>query len=114
MAFVVVLLLNVSMAIFVVLKWYSEFTEVTKDGIMRHSGILYKKEQKYACNFVEVVTVDQSFMGMIFHYGTLELYDPSLKEKVYLSNIAEPKKYGKMIELALTNGSDRSMPFIAT
>lgn len=111
--FLLLVILNVTMAIFIVLKWQSEYIEVTKGGIMKYSGIFYKKVDKYACSFVEIVTVEQSFLGMIFNYGTLKLYDPSLKDKIYISNIADPKKHSKIIESALSNTTDRTMPFIA-
>lgn len=107
------LIINIIIAFFIVLKWYSEFTEVTREGLMRHSGILHKKVKKYACNFVEIITLEQTFFGMIFNYGTLELYDPALKEQIYLLNIANPKKHSKTIEKIVSRDAGRPMPFVA-
>src|SRR5680860_500243 len=76
-------LINVGMVSLIALKWTSEYTEISKEGVVKHSGILHKKEQKYACNFVEGVKLNQSFLGLLFNYGTVELYDPALKEQVY-------------------------------
>lgn len=110
---ITLLIINAIIAFFIVLKWYSEFTEVTREGLMRHSGILHKKVKKYACNFVEIITLEQGFFGMIFNYGTLELYDPALKEQIYLLNIANPKKHSKTIEKIVSRDAGRPMPFVA-
>ncbi len=74
---------------------------------------MHRKEQKYACNFVEGAKVEQSFLGLLFNYGTIELYDPALKEQVYLLNIANPKKYSEIIQDIVSKEKNKSMPFVA-
>ncbi|MDO8658288.1 MAG: response regulator [Candidatus Levybacteria bacterium] len=106
-------LINVGMVSLIALKWTSEYTEISKEGVVKHSGILHKKEQKYACNFVEGVTLNQSFMGLLFNYGTIELYDPALKEQVYLLNIANPKKNSEKIQKIVSKKANKPMPFVA-
>ncbi|MDP3758501.1 MAG: hypothetical protein Q8Q86_02180, partial [Candidatus Daviesbacteria bacterium] len=106
-------LINVGIVISVVLKWNSEYTEVSKEGVIAHSGILHRKEQKYACNFVEGAKLDQSLLGLLFNYGTIELYDPALKEQVYLLNIANPKRYSEAIQNIVSKEKNKPMPFIA-
>lgn len=112
--FAAVFLINIMVVILINLKWNSEYTEVSKEGVIKHSGILHRKEQKYACNFVEASKFEQSLLGMLLNYGTIELYDPALKEQVYLLNIANPKKYNKIIEDIVSKGkeNDKSMPFL--
>lgn len=107
------LLINVAVAISIVLKWNSEYTEVSGDGVVKHSGILHRKEQKYACNFIEGAKLDQSFLGLLLNYGTIELYDPALKEQVYLLNIANPKSSSKIIQDIVSKEKTKPMPFIA-
>ncbi|HZJ18720.1 MAG TPA: response regulator [Patescibacteria group bacterium] len=106
-------LINVGMVSLIALKWTSEYTEISKEGVVKHSGILHKKEQKYACNFVEGVKLNQSFLGLLFNYGTVELYDPALKEQVYLLNIANPKKNSEKIQKILSKKTNKPMPFLA-
>ncbi len=105
---------NLIFILYISIKWASEYTEVSKDGVIRHSGILHKKEQKYACNFVEAITVEQSFLGQIFNYGTIELYDPALKERVYLINISNPREYSERIEKIVEKPDTQPIPFIAS
>ena len=106
-------LINVGMVSLIALIWTSEYTEISKEGIVKHSGILHKKEQKYACNFVEGATLNQSFLGLLFNYGTIELYDPALKEQVYLLNIANPKKNSEKIQKIVSKKANKSIPFVA-
>ncbi len=105
-------LINLMMVSSIALKWASEYTEISKEGVVRHTGILHKKEQKYACNFVEGAKLNQSFLGLLFNYGTIELYDPALKEQVYLLNIANPKKNSEKIQKIVSKPKTQPMPFI--
>ncbi len=106
-------LINIGIVISIILKWNSEYTEVSKEGVIKHSGILQRKEQTYACNFVEGAKLEQSFLGLLFNYGTIELYDPALKEQVYLLNIANPKRYSEKIKNIVSKEKNKPMPFIA-
>ncbi|MBI2049816.1 response regulator transcription factor [Candidatus Roizmanbacteria bacterium] len=110
--FIVLFLINVLTALFIFLKWNSEYVDVTNDGVIKHAGIIRKRARKYSCNFVEIITREQSFFGAIFNYGTLVLYDPALKEEVYITNIANPKNYSKEVEKILSKESGRPMPFV--
>ncbi|MDO8658510.1 MAG: response regulator transcription factor, partial [Candidatus Levybacteria bacterium] len=101
------LLINIGIVIMIASKWNSEYTEISKEGVVKHSGILHRKEQKYACNFVEGAKLDQSLFGLLFNYGTIELYDPALKEQVYLLNIANPKKYSEIIQNIVSKEKDK-------
>lgn len=107
------LLINVCIAILIVLKWNSEYTEVSGAGVIKHSGILNRKEQKYACNFVEGAKLEQSFLGLFLNYGTIELYDPALKEQVYLLNVANPKKLSETVQDIVSKEKSKPMPFVA-
>ena len=106
-------LVNLGIVILIALRWNFEYTEVSKDGVIKHSGILNRKEQKYVCNFVEATKIEQSFLGLILGYGTIELYDPALKEQVYLLNIAAPKMYSEAIQKIILKANNKPMPFIA-
>lgn len=107
-----VFLINIWVILLVAIKWSTEYSEVSKDGVIKHSGILHKKHQKYVCSFVEGVKVEQSFLGMLFNYGTIELYDPSLKEQVCISNVAKPKKYSEIIQKIVASEKKNTIPII--
>ncbi len=106
-------LLNVWIVILIAIRWTTEYSEVSKEGITKHSGMINKKEQKYPCNFVEGAKLEQSFLGLLFNYGTIELYDPALKEQVYLLNISSPKKYSEIIQKIVSKDKTQPIPFVA-
>ena len=112
--FFIMLIVSVVVAIFVVLKWQSEYTILTPSGIMQYSGILQKKEQRYACSFVEAIKMEQSLLGSIFNFGTLSLYDPEIKEDIYLENITDPKKSIDLIKKILSRNDKPPMPFVVS
>jgi len=108
-----VFLINSGVVALIALRWAAEHTEISKEGVVKHSGILHKKEQKYACNFVEGATLNQSFLGLLLNYGTIELYDPALKEQVYLLNIANPKENSEKIQKLVSKKVNKPIPFVA-
>lgn len=113
-AFIVLVVFNVVIISFIVARWHFEYAEVTKDGVVKHSGIVFsKKKEKYECNFVEAITFEQSFFGKLFNYGTIELYDPALKEKIYLLNVPNPKINSELVEKILPKKANQSIPFLA-
>ncbi len=112
-AFIILLVLNAIIISFIIARWHAEYVEVTKDGIIKYSGIVFsKKKEKYECNFVETITFEQSFFGKLFNYGTIELYDPALKEKIYLLNVPNPKKNSELVEKILPKKTNQPIPFV--
>lgn len=105
--------INIVLLISIALRWVSEYSEVSNEGVVKHSGILQKRQKKYACNFVETVTLEQSFLGAIFNYGTIELYDPALKEQIYLENVSNPKKSSEVVQKILIRENGKNTPILA-
>jgi len=110
---VILLMVNVQIIFSIILKWHFEYIEITKEAIIKHKGIFYKKEEIFACNYIESITLNQDFIGMMFNYGTLKLFDPVLKEPIYLYNIASPKKYSEVINKIFSKTKDTSTLFIS-
>lgn len=113
MLFTISLIINIAIIFYIILKWRFDYMKITPEGIAKYTGILHKREKKYACNFIETITLNQSFLGLILNYGTLELYDPTIKEPIYLLDIENPKKNKEIIEKIIPNKTNQSMPAIA-
>ncbi len=114
MFLMVLVVFNIIGIIFIILRWRAEYIQVAKDGITKHTGILQKKEEKYVCKFIESITLKRNFLAMMLGYGTLEIYDPSLKDKIYVLNIANPKKQQEKIEKIIPRQQSQPMPFLAS
>lgn len=110
---VLLILVDVAVSLSIILKWHFEYIEITSSAIIKHVGIFYKKEETFACNFIETITLNQSLPGIIFNYGTLELFDPALKEPIYIFNITGPKKYSDVIKKIFSKKNEPSAIFIS-
>lgn len=110
---VLLLLVDVAIASSIILKWHFEYIEITSTAIIKHIGIFYKKEETFACNFIETITLNQNLPGIIFNYGTLELFDPALTEPIYIFNITSPKKYSDVIKKIFSKKNNSSAIFIS-
>lgn len=75
---------------YLIFMWRNEYYKVEKKGIVHRKGVLYRRERSYSCSNVESITLRQDLIGKIFRYGTIVLYDPALKKKIYLRNITRP------------------------
>ncbi len=109
---IIAFLINIGMVSLIVLKWVSEFTEISKAGVIKHRGIILKKQQKYACSFIEGIKSSQSLFGALFNYGTIELYDPTLKEEIYLSNIPNIKENSEKIQKLIPKKLEIPLPIV--
>jgi len=96
----------------IVLKWKSEYYKITEDGIIKLSGILKKREDRFACSFVEGMTVQQSVIGRFFDYGDIAIYDPSQQQKIYLMNIPNPNRTGVRIGQVVKKSDEKSIPLM--
>lgn len=93
---------NILIVLIIILKWQTEYTEIAKEGIIKHMGILHKNQRKFICNYVEIISISQSLLGMILDYGTLKITESAVKEQIYISNISNPKSYIKVVETILS------------
>ncbi len=110
--FIVLVILTVVVAFFVVLKWNAEYYKITSDGIIKQSGIIKKHEDRYACSFVEGMTVDQGILGRLFDYGDISIYDPSQQQKIHLMNIPNPNHMGVRIGETVQKSKEKSIPLM--
>ena len=109
---VTLLIVDVGIIFSIILKWNFEYIEITRNAIIKHKGILSKKEETFSCNFIETITINQDFLGMIFNYGTLELFDPALKKPIYIFNTTSPKNYCDVIKKIFSKKKESSTLFI--
>ena len=74
---------------------------LTDKKITVSSGILNKRMEEYALAGITRVSVEQSFFGQIFNYGTVVLYLAGDKS-VYLSGIMQPSSVRDFVNKKLT------------
>lgn len=97
-SFLVINLIKVFFIIIGALRWVTSKYEITTDGIRFRYGILSRREKIFLCAYMQKVTFAQSFWGRVFNFGSIEVYNPAVKERILLDAIPNPSKYAEIIK----------------
>ena len=80
-----------------ILKLSSYKLEIFENQIVETDGILSKNQKQTAFNGVVSVSVNQSFFGRLFNYGSIKM-DIVGKNDFYIENIKDPNKFKSFLE----------------
>lgn len=83
---------------YVVLEWLNEYYEITPEYISHKYGIIFKKQEHYRIDTVRRIEVHDSFLGEVFNFGTIVLYDVRLNKYLDMYLIHNPRRYAKVIK----------------
>ena len=84
------LLIQVIISFIIIIKWYTDYWILQKQNIIYKTGIFFVNKTYYKIENIEFVSLNQTMLGKLFDYGTIELINPLLKENIYLTNIGHP------------------------
>jgi hypothetical protein len=90
--------LKISMGVWVILQWMNEYYEITPDYIIHKSGIIFKNQQRYRIELVRLMKVTDSFLGELFNYGDISLYDVRLNKYLNMYMIHNPQRYANVLK----------------
>lgn len=100
---VILYVIEFIIVLLITLHWANEYYEVTP-GFIRHKyGYFYRKEEVFDCSQVQEITVNQTTIGRIFHFGTITVISPLLDHKIILQNIDDPVTIMRSIHEVLSN-----------
>ena len=91
--FLILGFIKIVVTLFVVLQWLNEYYEVWPNSIIHKSGIIWKKEEKHTFGHIRLIKIEQGVLGRLLTYGTLSLYDYSLRRYASLNLIHNTIKY---------------------
>lgn len=91
---VIKLLIN----IYVILSWLNEYYEITPDYIYHKSGIIFKKTEQYKVDLIREMEVNDTFIGELFNFATVTLYDIRLKKYLDMYLIHNADRYAKIMK----------------
>lgn len=107
--FVTVSIESVAMtAIF--LQWAYTTFEIKTHELVFRKGIFYRKRTIHSLKNIQSVEVEQGFLGLLFQYGSIRLYNPLLKEEIYMRSVTDPEKYAHALRNALDIEQSTIMP----
>lgn len=96
--------------LYLAIRWVTTRYELYDGEVRFKHGIVLKQEKIYMCTYTQEVVTSQGFLGRIFNFGTIELYNPVLKESVYIDSIPNPTKYTEMIKNGLPDQAEGLVP----
>lgn len=110
--FVAGLLLFASV-IYQYLLWHRYYVRVTPARVSEVGGVLDRSGFDYSIDAVINVELDQSLLGRIFDYGTLEILTANEQSGRMLSDIAHPAKLREALFIARDQNSQRALAQLA-
>jgi membrane protein YdbS with pleckstrin-like domain len=108
----IVVFLKISLTIYIVMRWITEYYEVWPKEVMHRSGFIFRKEERHQFSQMRLVKIEQGFFGKTFGFGTIHLYNWYLEEYTALYLIHNPIKYFHIIENLLPKTDNRREIFL--
>ncbi len=84
----------------IVFRWVGNSYFITEKHLVRHEGILNCIEKIYDLNIVRSISIQQSWFGKIFKYGSVNIEisaSGGYTDHVTLSGVSNPQQYEKVL-----------------
>lgn len=84
----------------IVFRWVGNSYHITPKHLIHHEGILNCIEKIYDLDIVRSISIQQSWLGKIFKYGTVNIEisaSGGYTDQVTLSGVSKPQQYEKML-----------------
>ncbi|MBP7774467.1 PH domain-containing protein [Candidatus Woesebacteria bacterium] len=104
--YLIIQIINVSILVFLILNWYNRTYIFRGKDLLFRWGILSTTDKIFQFDNVEKVTIRQNLLGRIFNYGTIDIYNPLIKEDAYMVSIPNPKHYADVIQGVVPKSND--------
>lgn len=88
--------------VWILLYWNSLRYTITNHKIIIEKGILTIDRNTFLFRNIEYVKLHKNVFGRLCWFGTIEMYAPTLQEVVSLYNIAEARRYFKLIQKSIS------------
>ena len=84
----------------IVFRWAGNSYFITEKHLVRHEGIINCTEKIYDLNIVRSVSMQQSWFGKVFKYGSVNIEisaSGGYTDKITLTGVANPQQYEKLL-----------------
>lgn len=96
--------------IVIFLQWAYTTFEIKAHELIFRKGIIRRRRTIHSLKNIQSVEVEQGFPGLLFQYGNIRLYNPLLKEEIYMRSITDPEKYAHALRNALDLDQNTIVP----
>lgn len=91
-------LLKILLSVYIVLQWLNEYYEITPEYIYHKKGIIFRKVEEFRVDQIRRIDVQDSFLGELFNFATISIYDTRLNKTLDLYLIHNPKRYVQVLK----------------
>lgn len=91
-------LINICLVIYIFLLWLSCVYTITPHFLERNYGIFRKRKNSYDLKLIQEIRLRQSLPGRIFDYGTLKMFNPTVKDEFVFVGISQPSQRLQIIK----------------
>ena len=80
------------------LTWLNKHYVLNPKEVIVKTGVISTKSTTYEIANLQSMSISQNIIQKIFNFGSIKLFNPVLKEEIFLSDIPDPHKYGEIIQ----------------
>lgn len=104
-AFYFLILAGVKLAftLYIVIQWLNEYYEITPAQVIYRKGAIWRKVDIHDFSLVRSIGIQQSFLGRVLNYGTINIYDRGVYKYFFLNYIHNPHRYFKLLQSLCPN-----------
>ena len=108
--FFVTIALEAFAMVTIFLQWAYTTFEIKAHELIFRKGVIRRKRTIHSLKNIQLVEVEQGFLGLLFQYGNIRLYNPLLKEEIYMRSVTDPEKYAHALRNALDLDQNTIVP----
>ncbi|MCF7846813.1 MAG: PH domain-containing protein [Candidatus Gracilibacteria bacterium] len=112
LTFLILHVLEILLVIYLTLRWSSVRYIIGQKTITIAKGIFLVRQNTFATENVESVKVHRNLWGLLFGFGNIILYAPTLNERIRLKAVRKPHELAKTIQsfISKSDKKKRVMP----
>lgn len=95
-------------AIWIILSWLCEYYEIRPDRLTYRSGIVFRQEERFSTKNITAVECTESFLGELFNFGNITLYDFVNQKTIRMHTLHNPKRCFSILKQILPEVNQRS------
>lgn len=100
-SFGIIEIIKIFITCYIILQWLNEYYEITPKYIIHKHGIIFKKQEHYRLDHVRSMDVQDVFIGELFNFATITLFDIRLKKYLDMYLIHNARRYAKVLKQLL-------------
>ncbi len=98
--------IQISVLVFMLIKWASETYEIREDELIMKYGVLKRTEKAYPYRNMQSVIVRQTFMERLVDAGTVSVFVPTLGTELLFTEVPNPKGFAEGIKKAIPDAGN--------